>query len=115
MTPSPKFEPHPQSSPGDFYVENGQCGACGVPHAIAPDLVGWADQQSPHCVWKKQPKTQAEIERALAVLDAQELSCHRYGGTDPAILDRVCPAIATTPFSQRIGQRHQNYCRSSRS
>lgn len=99
MTPSPKFEPHPQSSPGDFYVENGQCLACGVPHAIAPDLVDWADQESPHCVWKKQPKTEAEIERALAVLDAQELGCHRYAGTDPAILDRVLSSYCDYPVS----------------
>jgi hypothetical protein len=97
MEPSPKFEPHPQTAPGDFYVENGQCLACGIPHAIAPDLMGWADQQSLHCIWKKQPKTQAEIERAIAVLDAQELGCHRYAGTDPAILERVLSSYCDYP------------------
>lgn len=98
MAPSPKFEPHPQSVPGDFYVENGQCLACGVPHAIAPDLVGWADERLPHCVWKKQPKTRAEVERAIAILDAQELGCHRYAGTDPAILDRVLSSYCDYPI-----------------
>jgi len=49
----PKFTPHPKSAPGDFYVEKGQCLACGVPHVVAPDLVGWADEKIPHCFWKK--------------------------------------------------------------
>ncbi len=39
----PKFTAHPKSAPGDFYVEKGQCLACGVPQVVAPDLVGWAD------------------------------------------------------------------------
>ena len=43
----------------------------------------------PHCNWKKQPETPAELERAIGVLEAQELGCHRYAGTDPAILDRL--------------------------
>jgi len=49
----PRFTPHPKSAPGDFYVEKGQCLACGVPHVVAPDLVGWADEKIPHCFWKK--------------------------------------------------------------
>src|SRR5579864_552238 len=96
----PRFTPHPKSAPGDFYVEKDQCAACGVPHVVAPDLVGWADETGkklPHCVWKKQPETPAELERAIRVLEVQELGCHRYAGTDPAILDRVLSTYCDYP------------------
>lgn len=99
----PKFTPHPRSAAGDFYVEKGQCLACGVPHVVAPDLVGWTDEKVQHCFWKKQPETPAELERAIAVLETQELKCHRYAGTDPAILDRVLSTYCDYPMqSPRI-------------
>src|SRR5215469_65016 len=88
MPHAPKFTPHPKSAPGDFYVVKGECLACGVPQVVAPDLVGWTGEEIPHCFWKKQPETEAEFERAVGVLEAQELECHRYAGADPAILDR---------------------------
>jgi len=94
----PKFTPHPKSAPGDFYVESGYCLGCGVPHVVAPDLVSWTDEKVPHCFWKKQPETPEELERAVAVLEAQELGCHRYAGTDPAILNRVTPAYCDYPM-----------------
>lgn len=98
MSSIPKLTPHPMSAPGDFYVEDGQCLACGVPHVVAPDLVGWTDEKVLHCFWKKQPNTPAELERAIAVLDAQELGCHRYAGTDRSILDRISPANCDYPM-----------------
>jgi hypothetical protein len=98
MPRGPKFEPHPASAPGDFYVEKGECLACGYPHIIAPDLIGWADDKRPHCIWKKQPRTQAEVDRAIAVLDAQDLECHRYAGTDPTVLSRVSPRYCDYPL-----------------
>jgi hypothetical protein len=98
MASVPKFTPHPKSAPGDFYVENGQCLACGVPHVVAPDLVGWTDEKVQHCFWKKQPKTPTELERAIAVLEAQEFGCHRYAGTDPAILNRVLSTYCDYPM-----------------
>jgi hypothetical protein len=94
----PKFTPHPKSAPGDFYVEKGQCLACGLPHVVAPDLVGGTDEKVQHCIWKKQPQTPAELERAIAVLEAQELECHRYAGTDPAILNRVSSTYCDYPM-----------------
>jgi len=97
MACGPKFTSHPKSAPGDFYVEKGQCLACGVPHVVAPDLVGWTDEKVQHCYWKKQPETPAELERAIAVLEAQELECHRYAGTDPAILKRVLSTYCDYP------------------
>jgi hypothetical protein len=97
MASIPKFTPHPKSAPGGFYVEKGQCLACGVPHVVAPDLVGWTDEMFPHCYWKKQPETAADLERAIGVLEAQELGCHRYAGTDPAILDRLTSGYCDYP------------------
>jgi hypothetical protein len=94
----PKFTPHPKSAPGDFYVVKGECLACGVPHVVAPDLVGWADEKVQHCFWKKQPETPAELERAIAVLEAQELECHRYAGTNSAILNRVSSSYCDYPL-----------------
>ena len=98
MACAPKFTPHPKSALGDFYVEKGQCLACGVPHVVAPDLVGWTDEKTQHCFWKKQPETPEELERAIAVLEAQELECHRYAGSDPAILNRVLSTYCDYPM-----------------
>lgn len=78
-----------QSVPGDFYVESKCCVSCGVPQAAAPDLVGWTNDQSTQCYWKKQPETPGEMEQAFAVFDGQELGCHRYAGHDPVIQARV--------------------------
>jgi hypothetical protein len=101
--PTPKFTPHPQSTPGDFYVENEMCTSCGVPHAVAPDLMAWVDGEASHCFWKKQPETSAEIDQAIAVLEAQELGCHRYAGDDPAILRRLSAEYCDYPSpSQRV-------------
>jgi hypothetical protein len=52
--------------------------------------VGWVDEEKMnHCRWKKQPSTREELEQAFAIFDGQELGCHRYAGTDPAILQRI--------------------------
>jgi hypothetical protein len=75
----------------DFYVQRECCTACGVPQVIAPDLVGWSDEAYPHCIWVKQPQTADELDRAIKIVHAQELGCHRYSGSDPAILERLPP------------------------
>ena len=67
----------------------GECLSCGLPHAVASDLIGWIDENQSHCYWKKQPETPAEIKQALAVLNGQELDCHRYAGRDPAMMKRI--------------------------
>jgi ribosomal protein S14 len=71
---------HPMSAPGDFYVGAGQCMACGVPHGVAPDLIAWADDRKSHCVCLKPPESESELDRAITVLESQELDCHRYAG-----------------------------------
>jgi hypothetical protein len=102
MVLPPRFTPHPKSAPGDFYVVSGECLACGIPHVIAPDLIAWTGEGVPHCCWKKQPETQAELEQAIAVFEAQELDCHRYAGTDPVILDRILSTYCDYPTASRV-------------
>jgi len=85
----PNNNPEPLLGRGDFYVQNECCTACGVPQAIAPDLVGWTNEKYRQCYWIKQPETPGEIERAVEILHAQELGCHRYSGTDPLLLAKL--------------------------
>lgn len=105
-----RFKAHPQSAPGDFYVVNGECISCGAPHAVAPDLIGWATNvENQHCIWKKQPETPEELEQALAAFDASEIGCYRYAGGDPQIMSRIgldyCDQAArsTKPRSLGVG------------
>jgi hypothetical protein len=96
----PKHQAHPASAPGDFYVEDGMCLACGVPHLVAPSLIGWVEGPDSHCFWKKQPESVAELEQALAVFGAQDAGCHRYAGHDEAILRRVPSAFCDHPLRE---------------
>jgi hypothetical protein len=88
----PRFAPHPQSAPGDFYVIQNECITCGVPHVVAPELMDWTDDRY-HCFWKRQPENEEELEHAIRVLENQELGCHRYAGNDPRGLNRVPTAV----------------------
>ena len=96
------------SDHGDFYVEQACCTSCGVPQAIALELVGWRNQnQQLNCYWIKQPETADELDRAIKILHTQELGCHRYSGSDPAILKRCPPedchdAHPATALTQRF-------------
>ena len=69
---------------------NEECVACGAPHVLAPDLIGWAkDTEYEHCIWKKQPETADELEQAFAAFDVSEVGCYRYAGNDAAIMNRI--------------------------
>jgi hypothetical protein len=81
---------HPKNAAGPFYVLNGCCTACGVPTSIAPELFEF--DSTDHCYVKRQPSSNAEMEKALHVLRGQELGCVRYRGTDEAILRRLAEA-----------------------
>ena len=81
---------HPKNAAGPFYVLNGCCTACGVPTAIAPELFEF--DSTDHCYVKRQPSSNAEMEKALHVLRGQELGCIRYRGTDESILRRLAEA-----------------------
>ena len=84
--------PQVKSDSGDyFYVQAQCCTSCGVPQAVAPELVGWTNGNLSQCYWMKQPQTADELDRAIKVIQAQELGCHRYSGTNPAILERLPP------------------------
>ena len=89
MSGEKRYLPEPTSAPGDFYVVNGECIACGIPHVVAPELVGWVDATEMHCRWKKQPEDESELQQAFAIFDSQEAGCHRYAGSDPDIIKRI--------------------------
>lgn len=92
MTANPhKEENHPESSPGDFYVVNEGCISCGAPHAVAPDMIGWAPVDDVHCIWKKQPETAEELEQAIAAFEASCCDNYRYAGSDTSIIARLPP------------------------
>jgi hypothetical protein len=89
--------PHPKNVAGPFYVANQECTACGAPHAVAPDLMGWDQMPStltpnafyPHCYFKKQPDTEAELEQAIAAIRVSCCGAFRYAGSDPAIIAKL--------------------------
>jgi hypothetical protein len=102
------FENIPTGSSADFYVQQGCCTSCGVPQAIAPDLVGWTNEKRPQCYWIKQPQTADELGRAIKIFHTQELGCHRYSGNDPAILQRL-PAEDCDHLRLDLGSRPPPY------
>jgi hypothetical protein len=66
------------NAPGPVYVENGGCLACGVPEMLAPEIFSWDESSGyPHCFVKRQPESDAEFAKVLAVLRNQELDCVR--------------------------------------
>ena len=83
-------KPHPANAPGDFYVEEGCCLACGASVAEAPDLFAWVEGAAyPHCAVFKQPQTKEAFDRAIAAMWSSEVDCIRYRGKDPDILRRI--------------------------
>ncbi len=103
---------HVKSATGDFYVQAQCCTSCGVPQAVAPDLVGWTNEIYPQCYWIKQPQTSDELDRAIKIIHSQELGCHRYSGTDPAILGRL-PAEDCDHIRPDLKLKSQPYFASS--
>ena len=75
----------PEADKG-FYVEEGCCTACGMPHDIAPTLFGWAGNI---CYLKRQPENEEEIAQAIEALSSSELDCIRYGGRSESVLRRI--------------------------
>ena len=104
-----RFPAHPESAPGDFFVVNNECMACGAPHMVAPDLIGWAEGgEYDHCIWKKQPETPEEWEQAYAAFDASCVAAYRYGGTDPHVVTRIGPALCGLPVVVAPGPKRVN-------
>jgi hypothetical protein len=69
------------------------------PHAVAPELIGWAENvDTCHCVWKRQPQTAEEIEDAIGVILVSELACHRYAKDDQRVIDRLGWEFCDSPL-----------------
>jgi hypothetical protein len=77
---------YPENAPGHFYVEADLCILCGTPAAAAPDLVQTNEQ---HCYFKKQPSTEAELENAIAAVNACCCGAYRYSGDDLDVIARL--------------------------
>jgi hypothetical protein len=88
-----KFQAVSENVAGDFYVEDGCCTFCTVPHSEAPTLFGGLDQnqQRTHdqCFVIKQPENGQELQQMLNAMAAQELICIRYCGHDQSIMHRI--------------------------
>jgi hypothetical protein len=84
--------PHPKNAPGDFYVENTECMACGYPHVLAPDLMAWErtpDDPHVHCYFKKQPADPWELKQAIDAVNGSCCGALCYSGSDREILKRI--------------------------
>ena len=107
--PKRKYEAHPESAPGDFYVMNGDCMSCGAPQAVAPDLIG-RSAANDHCIWKKQPETPEELEQAFAAFHAACCDPYRYAGSDPEIMGRIMAYSDQVENHKELAiQAHWNY------
>lgn len=85
-------DPHSLNVPGEYYVEDGCCTACGVPQSLAGDFFGekYTDGSSQyHCYIKKQPQSGKDLDRLIVAMQYQEFDCIRYRGKDQYILDKL--------------------------
>ncbi len=73
---------------GDFYINNGDCIACGAPEAEAPDIIEHSKSDN-HCYFKKQPLTDDEIDQAINAMMVSCIDALRYGGQDEKIIRRL--------------------------
>jgi hypothetical protein len=82
-------ERFPENAPGDFYVENQVCIACGAPEAEAPLLIEHSKAEYGHCYFKKQPENEVELEMAICAMQVSCIAGIRYGGNDQSIIQRL--------------------------
>jgi len=92
--PTREFDSYPENVPGAFYVEKDLCITCRAPEAVAPDLIGFHEDQSgsnirSHCYFKKQPESSAEIECAIKAVSANCCGSFRYAGSDRDVIERL--------------------------
>jgi hypothetical protein len=88
----PHQGPHPLNAPGPFYVGNGECISCGIPHVVAPELMAWEsgpNDPHAHCYFKKQPDDPWEMKEALAAIHASCCGAIYYAGSDPEVLQAI--------------------------
>ena len=85
-------KPHPSNAPGGFYVVQHECMSCGVPHAMAPELIEWEldpEGRPSHCFFRKQPETALEVIHAVKAIEGSCCGAVRYRGTDPEIIQKL--------------------------
>jgi hypothetical protein len=78
-----------ENATGDFYVEAGYCMRCCLPHGEAPELMNDPEINFAECYFRRQPQTREEVEHAIQAIQVCEVASICYGGTDPAIIDRL--------------------------
>jgi hypothetical protein len=74
------------SARGGFHVKEGCCISCGVPQAIAPEVVAWTEGGLPSCYWIWRAGTAEGVGRAIRIIRERDLGWHRDSGNDPTIL-----------------------------
>jgi hypothetical protein len=109
-------EHHPKTATGPFYVVDGCCISCGVPHQIAPDLFAWDDNDGT-CYFKRQPQTSVEIDKTVRVIGTQDVGCIRYAGNDSEMLRRLAELggrsqcdVAPPRHIERKFRNHVTFC-----
>ena len=98
--PARPATPHPLNAAGPFYVENAECISCRVPETLAPDMIGF-DPDQQHCYFKKQPETEAELERTVQAFAANCCGSYQYAGSDPDIKKKLQAAGASLAITNK--------------
>ena len=83
--PNHRFE---KNVPGPFYT-TGECLSCGIPEAMAPELLAPLDDGNFDTYFVRQPSTPEEIERACRAVEVCCVDALRYEGRDPKIIMRL--------------------------
>ena len=73
---------------------------CGLPQEEAPDLLAEINDENGDTYFIKQPKTLAEISRAIAAAEVRCTNAVRYSGKDKSIIKRMYPG--TTDYKITI-------------
>lgn len=93
----------PLNVEGPFYT-CGNCLSCGLPESEAPDLLAPLDDGNNRTYFRRQPQTPDELERACQAIRVCCLADLRYGGKDPAIIQRLGNDSLVCDFILRDGQ-----------
>lgn len=84
----PRINRLAKNAPGDFYTD-GDCLQCGLPEEEAPDLLAPVSDDNMDTYFIRQPQTAEEVERACRAILVCCTDSLRYGGHEPAILNRL--------------------------
>jgi hypothetical protein len=78
-----------KNAPGDFYVVDGYCMRCCVPHDVAPELMNDQSEEFWQCYFRRQPATRGEVDKAIEAICISDMHALRYGGKDPSIIRKL--------------------------